>query len=590
MDAIKALNAVLVAALTSGVVFGEEARRPVPDMPLAAAQLIEDAQVRPARRAQGADAAGSPRQEAVGESAGVTDQYGAQPSMQAAYHVAVMENEHYEPDLPEPKFTLLPTSPNPVPSQMLQLVRRRKAERDKHDLARRLRLAANEEVVFYGPEQPADKEAEMIPPGLPGEKVERAPEVQPTQGQFYEGLEGQDESQGPEMPRPPYGRGGYRGPYRPEMQQTPNGADGGPRGTCGPGGCPIGSVDGGCYGPECGFGPNCGNGPGCGFEPGCGPDCGCGPGCGPGDCGPDCFGDGWCPPLGFWQHCNNMFGEALVLDTNGADVPFAIQDSGSGLIGTIGQDFEAGYRAGFTRTLSDCASIGASFAQFRSHAENRLDESSDGAADVVSLVGSSSGPADGLSSPGISASYDIDFQTIDVVISHTIAGDDRRAVNGVIGARYGTLQQEFRQHGLFGNDTEIEQGTNIDFHGVGLRTGLDVRRRVGYSPLSLYGKTFINALFGRFKSEYSEYDDFGGLGNSNSVSWEDDRTVVVLECEAGASWCEGPWRLSAGYQAACWTNVVSTPEFIQAVQTSHFGRLDDTITFHGLVARLEYRY
>ena len=48
--------------------------------------------------------------------------------------------------------------------------------------------------------------------------------------------------------------------------------------------------------------------------------------------------------------------------------------------------------------------------------------------------------------------------------------------------------------------------------------------------------------------------------------------------------------MSIGYSFSAWTNVVKTDEFINAVQTNNFLDLGETMTYDGLVARLEGRF
>jgi hypothetical protein len=68
--------------------------------------------------------------------------------------------------------------------------------------------------------------------------------------------------------------------------------------------------------------------------------------------------------------------------------------------------------------------------------------------------------------------------------------------------------------------------------------------------------------------------------------------VSILEGEVGAGWqsCCGRIRGSVGYQVAGWFNMVTTADFINAVQTSEFDGIGDKITFDGYTARLELRY
>jgi hypothetical protein len=96
-------------------------------------------------------------------------------------------------------------------------------------------------------------------------------------------------------------------------------------------------------------------------------------------------------------------------------------------------------------------------------------------------------------------------------------------------------------------------------------------------------------LFGQFRSDLTQQDTTNSIVQATS-SWNDRRVVPILEYEIGLRWTSSNlrWRLSAGYYTAFWFNTITTPQYVQAVQTSNFVHLGDTITFDGLVTRLEY--
>ena len=449
------------------------AAQPAPlEMPLAAAQ------VKPARRAMPPGVKAAPP---------VTI---ARPIERVSYEVPVAQEQPdtEEEPLPPPKFSLIPSCPQPVPKGTFTLVREKAggAElRQPGSLANRLRLASDEDIIFYGVADDAP-DPETLPPGLP--PVDR--------------------------------------PLA-------------PRSSC---------------------------------------DHCCQSGC-------VCSSD-------FWRHRSGAFGEAMILKATGVNVPQARYTGGGGGE-TINADteFDGGFRTGVVRAIGDCTSVAATFAQFRSHNENGAAESNDGAEDVQSLVmPPASSFATGFTSL-VQSSFNVDFQTVDAEFRTLLSGSDNYAINGIAGARYGRLEQRFEQRATYnpGNSQGVA-ATEIDFDGVGLRLGLDGERQVRCSPLSLYGKSFINVLFGDFDSSYQLRSAAGPIVITATDSWSDERAVPVLELELGASWTEGNWRLSSGYYAGFWFNSVTTPEFIQGYQDNDYTDIEDTITFHGFVARLECRF
>jgi hypothetical protein len=172
------------------------------------------------------------------------------------------------------------------------------------------------------------------------------------------------------------------------------------------------------------------------------------------------------------------------------------------------------------------------------------------------------------------------------------SGGCRHALNYVVGARYGKLQQNFRQIGNFSPPTgTIRTSTDIEFEGVGLRAGLEGEHRIGYSGFAGYGKLAMNVLFGEFHSNYLQFNQTTDETQANS-NWDDRRAVPLLEYEVGVSWTSrrGHWRTTAGYYTAFWFNTITTGEFVQAVQNADFVDVGETIAFNGFVSRVEFRF
>jgi hypothetical protein len=72
--------------------------------------------------------------------------------------------------------------------------------------------------------------------------------------------------------------------------------------------------------------------------------------------------------------------------------------------------------------------------------------------------------------------------------------------------------------------------------------------------------------------------------------WNDDRIVPMLDYEFGIAWTspQGHLRFAAGYMGSHWFNAVSTAAFVDAVQADNYVNVDDTISFDGLVGRIEW--
>ena len=278
----------------------------------------------------------------------------------------------------------------------------------------------------------------------------------------------------------------------------------------------------------------------------------------------------------------------------------AIQQNGTGgpgttpngRVGVVDQQYEPGFRFNFEKCLSSCTSIVASYTRVDSHATDNLTQAAGVGSTVASLVMHPETVNAGSTSTLVDALYDIDLQTVDLEISQLLSGGCNHAINYSVGGRYGNLEQQFSQIGSFAPPVGVIQtSTDIDFNGGGLRLGLDGRRKVGCRGFSVYGKSFINVLFGEFSSTYTQTNRTTTVVEAYST-WNDDRVVPVLEYELGVSWasCCGRLRVSTGYYTAFWFNAITTPEYVQAVQNANFVNLGDTIAFDGLTMKAEYRF
>lgn len=320
---------------------------------------------------------------------------------------------------------------------------------------------------------------------------------------------------------------------------------------------------------------------------------GCGGGCGNG-CG------GGCTDCCFFDHMNGGFGEFLFLQARGVDVAFAQPRDGVNLatsapfgpVAVANPDYSPGFRTGFFFALDRCTSVGISYTQFDSSTFSDIAVTQNNLRNplvIHSLIthpATASAASDSLRADAI---YGVDFKLIDLDYRRIWSRSQVHAINWNVGLRYAKLDQDL----LTGQP--ISPGvtsvfSNIDFWGLGFRCGLDAQRRIRQTGLAMYGKTFASFLAGHFDSNYTQANSFALT--QVATSWKDDRIVPILEYEVGLSWqsAQNRVRLSTGYMVAAWFNAVTTPEFVQAVRTSNFVNLGDTITFDGWTNRVELRW
>lgn len=311
----------------------------------------------------------------------------------------------------------------------------------------------------------------------------------------------------------------------------------------------------------------------------------------------DCGKMPCCCPLSNCCCCpqtSSVYGEYLLLHPTGADMVYGIPQDGIGAPGTapvgrvgmLDHTYESGVRVGLRKCLSDCAAIHLSYAWFESVTSDSISVTGDNVISPVLFVPTVLNAGDNAQQA--SGEYNVRFQVADVDYRYRWKCNAIGHLDVVLGGRYANLRQDITATYRFAPpDGTTITNTNIDFDGGGLRIGLDGERCVhGCSRLKVYGKGFATVLSGSFKSDYRQVSQFNG--NEAEVLWEDDRFVPVLEGELGLAIEHGHFRLAAGYQMSAWFNAVTTPVFVEAVKAGNYANVNDTITFDGFVARIEF--
>jgi hypothetical protein len=296
--------------------------------------------------------------------------------------------------------------------------------------------------------------------------------------------------------------------------------------------------------------------------------------------------------------CWGMYAEGLFLRPGSDKVAFAVPINGAivppagappvqvGPEAVVDNEFDFGFRAGFTRLLNECSSIGGSLTWFESDRAGALAVN----APIVirSLVthpGLAAAPTDFLTAD---ATQHIGFQLADVDYRWFVFQDAFGSFNLLAGARYASMEQRFRS--TFTNSETTENvNTDITFDGGGIRFGLEGERRTARGLL-VYAQSYASFVGGRFASRYNLAT--GALGTVVSTGWNEDRVVTMLDAELGLGWINASnrLRLTCGYMFNGWINMINTDDFIRAVRTNNSVNVSDTLTFDGIVARAEIRF
>ena len=311
-------------------------------------------------------------------------------------------------------------------------------------------------------------------------------------------------------------------------------------------------------------------------------------------CGPCCRN---CGPCG-WTHKIGVFGEFLYLRARDAEIPYAVVQNSNLPLNQIAPiqvsphaivdpDFEPAYRVGFSVSTGTCSSLTVQYTMFESTTDNAIALGQKGLG-VIGLVGHPGAQNTSTNVTNASAFYDISFDLIDADFRGLISSGSCHRVNYLLGAAYGSLEQQFGARNI-NNGTETVF-TDIDFDGAGIRLGLEGERFSSNRKMLTYCKAISTLMAGEFNAVYHQGSDF-----DNSIvdtAWEAGRIVPMLELEAGFGFNlhDGAYRLTAGYNFNAWFNTVKTDDWIRAVQQNNLTGLGNTMTFDGFVARLEARF
>jgi len=298
-----------------------------------------------------------------------------------------------------------------------------------------------------------------------------------------------------------------------------------------------------------------------------------------------------------WCRTVNLWGEFLYLRSRDSEVTYGVESNTSlappappvqvGRVGMVDQTADPGFRFGITYMLDESSSLTASWAMLESHRSDRIDRTSLSNVIQSSVLHPSTAAA---SSSGTFATgiHNIDFDLVDLEYRGKLSSSETTETNYVVGLRYVYLQQEFlHDNNILGNQTVA---TDIDFNGLGVRLGLEGERFRHKSRWFVYGKSYVNFVAGEFNAKFDQGQAFDA--SVVDTLWEAGRIVSIWDLELGLGHVCKSERLSisAGYSFSAWTNVVKTDEFINAVQTNNFLDLGETMTYDGLVARVEGRF
>lgn len=186
------------------------------------------------------------------------------------------------------------------------------------------------------------------------------------------------------------------------------------------------------------------------------------------------------------------------------------------------------------------------------------------------------------------ARYLLDLELLDVDWVRVLNAGEFHRLDLVLGARYAGLSQELRSY--FIANTADQLAVDVNYNGGGIRIGLEGEWFDTSKTLLIYARSAASFTAGEFRCGYRQDNNLGQ--RLVDTGWKAGRVVSILDLELGLGWQSQNerLRLTTGYMFSGWHNVITVPEYIDAVRVNSYTGIGDFLTFDGFVGRVEYRY
>lgn len=299
-----------------------------------------------------------------------------------------------------------------------------------------------------------------------------------------------------------------------------------------------------------------------------------------------------------------LFGDYLYLRARDAEVPYAVQTNSNlpapggvpvqtSRIAILDPDYSAGVRGGLGICLDACSELTASYTYFNVGTSDSITKIPE-MQQITSLVIHPSTVQADSGGNFADAHLDIQFQRADLDYRRYFYRTDCTDIDWLVGIGYGQLNQTFQSHlskSPTAPNADAQWDTGIDFYGGGLRLGLEAEQYAPRVNMLFYAKGITSLLAGDFTASYLQTVQ-NDSGRGVDTSWKAGRIVPTFDLEVGGGFYGpgGNVRATLGYVFSAWTNVIQTKDWVRAVQTNDYTSMSSTMTFDGLVARLEGRF
>ncbi|MCS7238559.1 MAG: Lpg1974 family pore-forming outer membrane protein [Thermoguttaceae bacterium] len=186
------------------------------------------------------------------------------------------------------------------------------------------------------------------------------------------------------------------------------------------------------------------------------------------------------------------------------------------------------------------------------------------------------------------ARYLLDIELYDVDWVRVLTIGPFHRVDFIVGGRYAGLSQELRSFFVANGLDQV--ATDVNYNGGGIRVGLEGEWFDTSRTWLIYAKSAASFTAGEFRCGFRQDNNLGQ--RLVETSWKADRVVSMLDLEVGMGWQSrnDALRLTAGYMVSGWHNVITVPEYIDAVRANSYTGIGDFMTFDGFVGRVDFRF
>jgi len=254
--------------------------------------------------------------------------------------------------------------------------------------------------------------------------------------------------------------------------------------------------------------------------------------------------------------------------------------------GTASIDYHPGWRVGFSKALDECNAVVATYSHYEGEDQSSM---STDQFEIRSMVSQPSTWSSNAASDWLQAAsdYRMTYSLADVDFRWTFENQNDTRLSLLAGMRYVSLDQRLDVE--FTSTDVQDVHSQVNFDGAGLRIGFEGQRRTPYG-LVFYGRAAASLVAGTFRCAYTQSSQI--TGPLVDTGYPADRVVPILDVELGSglSLWDDKLRLTVGYSFSGWFNIVRTDQFIGAVQANNFTGMHDTLTFDGLVGRVELQF